>query len=145
VRDLRDWAAARGRPGAGAPPPSPSPHSGRDSFPWSRCRPGGDARGLVRDAEHARYLRSLRADRCRAVELRREAALLLVRRGRDGISAGRCVCRPGRDLPCGPGGDNPCIHRGSGPVPAALCLPAEADPAGDEGRCGRGDRDVREK
>ena len=39
----------------------------------------------------------------------------------------------------------PCVHRRCGPVPAALCVPAEADPAGDEGGYGCGDRGVREE
>src|SRR5208283_3847236 len=52
---------------------------------------------------------------------------------------------PGRDLPCGPGGNDPCIHRCCGSVPVALCFPAEANSAGDEGRCGCRNRDVRKK
>ena len=48
-------------------------------------------------------------------------------------------------FPCGPGGDDPCIHRGGGPVPAALRISTQTDPAGYEGRCGCSDRDIREE
>ena len=50
-----------------------------------------------------------------------------------------------RDLPRGPGGDHACVHRGCSPVPAALHLPAEADPAGYEGWCRCRDRRLREE
>ena len=100
---------------------------------------------MVWDAEHARHLRSVCADGYRAADLCREAALLLVRRGGDGRDAGRNLRGPGRDLPCGPDRHEPGIHRCCGPVPAAVCVPAEADPAGDEGGHGCRDRGVREE
>jgi len=59
--------------------------------------------------------------------------------------AGRDDCRPARNLYGGPDRYEPGIHRRCGPVPAAVCVPAKAYPAGDEGgHCCR-DRGVREE
>ena len=43
---------------------------------------------------------------------------------------------PAGMLPCRPGGDHACVHWCCSPVPSAFCVPAEGDPAGDEGRYG---------
>ena len=59
--------------------------------------------------------------------------------------SGREHCGPCRDLVCRTDRDLPGIHRCCGSVPAALCVHAEADPAGYEGRCGCSHRCVREE
>ena len=53
--------------------------------------------------------------------------------GMAAVLAGMFASR--RDLPCRTGGDHPCFYRCCGPLPAAVCVPAEADPAADEGGC----------
>ena len=145
MRYLRDRDPARAGPGAGPPPDHPAHRSGHHPLPWYYCRSGRDARCLVRDAEHARYLRSVGVDRHRAADLCRKTTLLLVRRGGDGRNAGRDLRGPGRDLHGRPDRHEPGIHRSCCPVPSTLRVPAEIDPAGNEGGHGCCDRGVREK
>ena len=129
----------------GPPSHSYSDRARRDPLPRPRCRPGGDPCGLVRDALHARHLRDRGPDRCRKEELRRQAALLLVRGGRDGISSCRCLRGTGRDIPCGEDRYLPRIYRRRDDLPAALRIPAEDHPVCDGCRHGCDPRHIREE
>jgi len=100
---------------------------------------------MVWDVEHAGYLRSVGVDGYRAADLCRETSLLLVRRGGDGRDAGRNLRGTGRVLYGEPDRHEPGIHRCNGYVPTDLRVPAETDPAGDEGGHGCSDRGVREE
>ena len=145
MRHLWDRDPAWAGPGTGPPPHHPAYRPGHHPLPRHHCRSRRDARGMVWDAEHARYLRSVSVDGHRAADLCRETTLLLVRRGRDGRNAGRNLRGPARDLPGGPDRHEPGIHRCCGPFPAAVRVPAEAYPAGYEGGHGCRDRGIREE